>query len=231
MRAARRGLLRALAPCSVWLAIAGGAGGARAALIEADLDPGDGLLTQDTDTGLVWLDVTATIGLSYDEVEAGAGDWIARGFRHASFAEICDLLVTEGIPSGSCVPATEFTPEFIDAPDSSDDGDIERVVQLQALFGVTGGGGPQDNQKNTDGLYDDGGGLDPSMAGHAGLRVLVPPTEVRLRVDGDRFPLDESDPEPPRGHWLVRAPEPAQAWLFASALGAIRVLHRWVARG
>lgn len=228
MRGGRRGLLRALGPCSIWLAIAGGAAGARAALIETDLDPGDGRLTEDTDTGLVWLDVTATISLSYDEVEANEGGWIALGFRHASFAEICDLLVSEGIPSGTC----QFQPpQFIDAPDSTDDGDIQRVVQLQALFGVTGGGGPGDSQKNTDGLYDDGGGLDPNMVGNAGLRVLVPATEVRLRVDGDSRPRDESDPVQPRGHWLVRAPEPAQGWLFATALGAVAAARRWVARG
>jgi len=34
----------------------------RAALIEGDLDPGDGRLKEDTDTGLEWLDVTAVEG-------------------------------------------------------------------------------------------------------------------------------------------------------------------------
>lgn len=38
----------------------------RAALIQADLfAPGDGLLTQDTDTALEWLDVDQTLGLSF----------------------------------------------------------------------------------------------------------------------------------------------------------------------
>jgi len=55
------------------------------------VDPADPRLTHDSITGLTWLDVDQTIGLSYDQVEADVGGWITAGFRHATAAEVCDL--------------------------------------------------------------------------------------------------------------------------------------------
>jgi len=48
-------------------------------------------ITLDTETGLEWLDLDLTVGLSIEEVEGGAGGWAAQGWRHASTAEVCDL--------------------------------------------------------------------------------------------------------------------------------------------
>ena len=58
-------------------------GTAHASLIEVDLfSSGDSLLTVDKITGLAWLDLTATVGLSYDEIMAGTGGWTTdQGFR------------------------------------------------------------------------------------------------------------------------------------------------------
>jgi len=61
----------------------------RAALYAADLvaRSGDGLLTVDTASGLEWLDVTATVGQTYDAV--ASGPYVGSlGFRFATGAEV-----------------------------------------------------------------------------------------------------------------------------------------------
>lgn len=64
---------------------------ASAALSSSDwLEPGDGLLTVDSDTGLAWLDLTQTSGLSFDAVAAGT--WQALGFRFATLDETNGLV-------------------------------------------------------------------------------------------------------------------------------------------
>ena len=55
---------------------------ASAALIEQDLfTSGDGLITLDTSTGLEWLDVTETLGQTYNAVAAGRRRAIAKRCR------------------------------------------------------------------------------------------------------------------------------------------------------
>jgi hypothetical protein len=45
-----------------------------AALIEVDLfSSDDSLITRDTENGFDWLDLTETLNLSYNEIEAGIG--------------------------------------------------------------------------------------------------------------------------------------------------------------
>ncbi len=76
-------------------------GTARAALIERDLlVAGDKLLTVDTATGLEWLDLTATRGLSYNQVAAGAGGWTSLGFRFGTQNQVNQLYVDAGITLG-----------------------------------------------------------------------------------------------------------------------------------
>lgn len=65
-----------------------------ASLSVADLSAsGDGLLTVDSQSGLAWLDLTQTRGLSVNQ--AAGGNWFAQGFRFASSAEL-DGLVSHG---------------------------------------------------------------------------------------------------------------------------------------
>jgi hypothetical protein len=65
---------------------------ASAELTSVDLFvPGDGAVTRDRGSGLDWLDVDQTIGLSYQDIVAGAGGWQAQGWRHATLDEVCDL--------------------------------------------------------------------------------------------------------------------------------------------
>lgn len=74
---------------------------AHAALSVADLShSGDGLLTVDSTTGLAWLDISATRGMSVADVIApGNGlspNWLSQGFRFAKASEL-DQLVQQGV--------------------------------------------------------------------------------------------------------------------------------------
>ena len=82
-----------------------GPGTAGAVLIEVDLfAAGDKLLTRDTATGLDWLDLTQTVGLSYTAVAGGAGGWTALGFGFASVTQVATLFANAGLDTG---PGTE----------------------------------------------------------------------------------------------------------------------------
>lgn len=109
---------------------------ASAALSVADLSaPGDGLLTVDAETGLGWLDITATRGMALDQVAGGA--WIQQGFRLASAAEF-DTLVSHGVTQPDVVNwlgAWAASPEisaYVGGPTS-------------LLAGVVGADGPRDD--------------------------------------------------------------------------------------
>ena len=62
----RSRLLGALCSCLVIVPI-----NAKTAIISDDWKtPGDNLITRDTDTGFEWLDLTATVNMSYNDVSA-----------------------------------------------------------------------------------------------------------------------------------------------------------------
>lgn len=87
--------------------------------------PGDGLLTRDTATGLKWLDVTVSQGLSWNASvsELGAGGRLA-GFRRATDAEIVNFWLDAGIPNIGAAGATAAN--------------FQPVRALQQLWGDTG---------------------------------------------------------------------------------------------
>jgi hypothetical protein len=61
-------------------------------------NPGDGMLTFDTESGLEWLDWTATTNLSYEEVSPQldlGGDYY--GFRYATLDEVGVLYDNAGL--------------------------------------------------------------------------------------------------------------------------------------
>jgi len=67
-----------------------------AVILEADFESaGDARLTYDTDTGLQWLDLEETLGLSRNEAE-GTDFVVADGFGHADADEVEDLLFNAG---------------------------------------------------------------------------------------------------------------------------------------
>lgn len=77
---------------------------ARASIID------NGAYTTDTVTGLDWLDVTASIGLSFNQVSAqfGAGQQF-EGWRYATRAELTTLLGNAGIAPHNSSPATQLS--------------------------------------------------------------------------------------------------------------------------
>lgn len=93
-----------------------------------DLVPGshDRLLTLDTHTHLEWLDLTATLGLSYNET--GQSPYVTRwNFRFATAGDLVGLYTSAGLPD---VPA----PSGGDAPS---EGNLPGVDLLLALLGCT----------------------------------------------------------------------------------------------
>jgi len=77
---------------------------ASAMLKEVDLfAPGDALVTRDTVAGLDWLDLTLTLGLSYDDIVlGGAGGWTGDGWQHATCDQVVGLFAAAGMVPLAC---------------------------------------------------------------------------------------------------------------------------------
>ena len=97
----------------------GSIGTVNASLISQDLSAqGDGLLTYDSTTGLSWLDLTQTVGKTYNEVLAGFGGFTTSlGFRYATEIEFSKLLtdadITEGVSNTNDVTNINNTMRLI----------------------------------------------------------------------------------------------------------------------
>ena len=155
--------------------------------------PFDATITVDTETGLEWLDLTETVGLSYAQVEAGAGGYVADGWRHATVHEVCDLferyLVPTNPPPRSC-PATQFdfpTPVTF----SSQVMFIAYLGSTNFSYGGSGGG--------LAGLTD--GSIPPDFA----VVTYDPPGYYSANVATS---LTVNTTNPTVGHFLVRMPSP-----------------------
>jgi hypothetical protein len=78
----------------------------QAALVESDWEnTGDGLATLDTDTGIEWLDLTQTDGMSLNQAEGltGAGG-IFDGWRLPTRAEVTQMMVNAFSSEASQIP-------------------------------------------------------------------------------------------------------------------------------
>ena len=85
-----------------------------ATLLPRDLfAPGDALLTLDTSTGLEWLDLPQTAGLSYLDVAGGTGGWIAAGFKIAQSSEVNTLWQNAGWNGVQITP--QYSPDQLAA--------------------------------------------------------------------------------------------------------------------
>ena len=104
------------------------AGGAQAALI----DHGD--YTEDTATGLLWVDVTLTRGTTPEDIQAEFEiDGTLRGCRHATIAEFEQLIANAGIPA----PPATCIRENVNYCDEIPPGDAEELETLINLLGDT----------------------------------------------------------------------------------------------
>lgn len=188
---------------AVCLLYAGAADGS----IESADDPvfGPGSIAVDTDTGLEWLDLGATVGLSYDEVVAQTGvGGTFEGFRYAMGHELSTFFTNLGlVPNGAV----------------SDGGAAANAaVQLLGQSAVLAG---------TVGLYDDGG--DPASVDQASIHFSIFPPRSVSSIGGKSRSTSFSSNSV--GSWLVReadgggggndlVPEPAGIAVWSGLLVA-----------
>jgi hypothetical protein len=188
---------------------------AAATLISVD-DPrfGPGSVTLDTVTGFRWLDLTASSGRSWLDVEAelGSGGDYA-GARHATIAEVFDLLENGGLPLGEVDVTND--PEL-----------LEKILSVQELLGITS---PVQRAS-----YGQTAEVDPNfddnliVLGIEWLRYSFPDGHEEDRYEIGyilRFfnGLPPAYEEPEVGHFLI-LPEPGTFVLLAWGLAT---LGRW----
>jgi hypothetical protein len=176
---------------------------------------GDNLITHDDVSGLQWLDLTETYGLTYDYVsgQLGAGGEF-EGFRYATDAEVQNLWSNFGIDLSAGAPTST----------SSLDSNVETAA------GFLG------NTWNMYAWWDypfGASGITASVSGAGHTAMGAYQTDwgttvyetVGAIIVGDALPNIQ-----PYGSYLVLAspvPIPAAVWLFASGLlGLVSVARR-----
>ncbi|WP_145999096.1 PEP-CTERM sorting domain-containing protein [Oceanicoccus sp. KOV_DT_Chl] len=202
--------------------------------------------TFDTATGLEWLDVTATIGLSYNQVSAqlgAGGTW--QGWRYATYSELDQLIA--GFGYSPVITPCSLGQVYCDNSLPGDNNLIETMIQTlgdtyyQYLV-----------DENLLGYYDlqAGGagytyGILGSTAGSAGypgyrdIGMILDQQDyyVPSGNPGDRPDIvasiwtaqQETASDPFIGSYLVRTsaiPVPAAIWLFGSGLVALGWVRR-----
>jgi hypothetical protein len=183
-----------------------------ATLFEIDLETvGDGLVTLDDATGIMWLDLGLTTGLSHEDVVGGVGNtWYADGWRHATTVEICGLF-------GDYLELTAPCPHL--------EGSVSVQSEvMEAFFQVFE---PNLNyQGNPYALSGSYGEYVPELGPGVGqASVIGPPIGDYARVERDHYGVSHDTRL--IGNWLVRpVPEPNTAVLMGLGLLGLGVRKR-----
>jgi hypothetical protein len=201
----RINLLVVVGGCA-WLACFGAANGA----IEID-----GPITRDTVTGLEWLDLTASVGKSYNQVSSlfDAGEEF-EGWRHAWGSEITTFLV-----SNFGLIANGVVPEAGAAKYNAVVGAIGQTAFIAGTFGL---------------YYN--GGIAPATVPLASVHASIFPPGSGTSIGTQSRSSSWSSQTV--GHWLVREtptngniPEPSAVVVWSGlAVGALIVASRRVRR-
>jgi hypothetical protein len=193
-----------------------------AAIIQTDFaTPGDNLLALDTDTGLEWLRVTATINISYNTLVSThlAPGGIYEGFAHATLAQVTTL----------------FTNAGIDVIGGNDPSNFDGIGVINSRLGYTEYNHPY--SVGTRGVFDHSTSAGSHSAAYVqqGQQPMGPAFNFAYAPLPGTGELDTSA-FPWFGHWLVRAPaveevpEPGTLVLLATAMGSVFALRRRRAR-
>ncbi len=173
------------------------------ALVELN-DPvlGTNAITQDTDTGLEWLDLTFSLNLSYNYVSNQFG--VSRdfeGFRHAAASEVESLFEAAGIP-------------YINGSSSAN------IIPSQSLIGLVGATSFQDGNPQAFAITED-----TTLSGTRQAGILdffysngqpMYEASTTTTVYGEAFSFETV------GHWLVREAEefpPCEPGIFGLFVG------------
>jgi hypothetical protein len=194
-----------------------------------------GAITRDTDTGLDWLDVTQTSGLSYDQVTVQlgvGGDY--EGFRYATLAELDQLITNFGYTAINT--DCDYTALHCDWNVDGDNVVIETMIKtlgdtLDQYLDATG---------DIRDVGPDGAGFTWGMLGST--HQNAPLQDVALILDGETIRRDDGTPYADSSDWVSTAefsvnnvrisrgsflvtpsavPIPAAGWLFMSALACL----------
>ena len=172
-------------------------------------------VTHDTVTGLEWLDLTASSGISYDDITlqfAVSGTF--EGWHHATRAEVQDLFVN----SANLTLGSQTTVDPL-------------AVQFVGFVGTTYGS-PFPNSTAARGQYNDNAsGYIVNKAGTAsvvfGTQTMVNADHTIVTILDDQPVINSAIPTFGTGHWLVRTtivPEPTTICLLG--FGAFALLRK-----
>ena len=180
----------------------------------------NGSTTVDTATNLEWLDVTATLGESYNSVIGGFGGYIADGYSVATTSQLCVLFGALGDSIANC-------------PDAGID-ILAAANAAEFIFKFGDTSVSQSGYAGTYGWFDSGfvslndtvgiGCIEGSALWAACASVNTAFAHTKL---GDAFGVDEKVVLV--GGWLVRdasVPEPAIIALFTLGLVGIGFARR-----
>ena len=162
-------------------------------------------VTYDTVTGLEWLDLTASSGISYDDITlqfAVSGTF--EGWRHATGAEVQDLFVNSAnLTMGSQTTVDPLAAQFIG---------LLGTTQTSSLpNGTTARGRYNDNASGN--IVDMAGSASVSFGTH----TIVNSAYTTVTILDDQPVINSVIPTSGTGHWLVRTaivPEPTTICLL-----------------